>query len=176
MFHSTGFRGGDSKPQWDYCASFQPTYFRVFFPSDLWKVLWGLFHFSSPEWASGKGSEQHGSWAKSSTVSIHLSLHLRSEGAAVMSRWDEKKLNMHGILVLCPWDHWGKNRLCAILLLREKALCSLRVSNAGCHQQPRAPSVSKQLLKERQERRPEKDLEPEYQKETPHLDSSWSPG
>lgn len=93
-------------------------------------------------------------WAKRSTVSIHLSLHLRSEGAAVMSRWDEKKktLNMHGNLVLCPWDHWRENRLCAILRLRDNKLY------ADCNRQLKAPSVSKLLLNVRQDRRGGKKL------------------
>lgn len=33
--------------------------------------------------------------------------------------WEKKTLNMHGNLVLCPWDHWRENRLCAILRLRD---------------------------------------------------------
>lgn len=66
--------------------------------------------------------------------------------------WEKKNLNMHGNLVLCPWDHWRENRLCAILRFRDNKLY------ADCNRQLKAPSVSKLLLNVRQDRRGGKKL------------------
>lgn len=115
IFQSHSFGGGECKVQKNYWAGFNPAVLFFILQTCLRSSEVLAFIFSTPEGANGKGSEKHGSCSKSSAVSIHLScsgarfrLHLHSEGAAVMSRWDERKINMHGNLVLCPWDHGEK--------------------------------------------------------------------
>lgn len=132
ILHSHSSREGECQAQRNYWGGFNPAVLLFILQDCLRSSEVLAFIFSTPEGAKGKGSEQHGSCSKSSAVSIHLScsggrprLHLHSEGAAVMSRWDERKTNMHGSLALCPWDHAGK--ICCV-----PPVCDTE----GCHQQP----------------------------------------
>lgn len=107
--------------------------------------LWPLLSFSQPWRSKWKNSEQHGRYSKSRAVSMHLScwgmrfcLQPTLWGAAVMSPRDERKINMYGNLVWCPWDCGGKITLHVIT-----------VSQGGLPPATKGISVSTQSLKKR---------------------------
>lgn len=102
-------------------------------------------------------------------MSIHLSLHLRSEGAAVMSRWDEKKTSICMAIWCCAHGTIeGKIDCVQSFPLETISLMQTCVTNAHCHRQLKVPSVSKPWLNVRQDRKGGKNWESEKEKEAPH--------